>query len=200
MELLTTIVTSGAVSAAVAGIFKLWSDIDKSRRAYLSGILTEAYKREVQAYEDLWKEMFALQESGSNFLTTYGMSTDGMSTDRDVGKGEEKLKADETALLQSIIKLERAMEKNRPFFHRDVYVAVESFSEFIREEQWMRLRNPALYGMKSPPKAFDYLQAVRDMMGRFDQVSGKIRVRMTAPEEAFLPFWMLFLRRRERSS
>jgi hypothetical protein len=200
MDLLAAIVTSGAVSAIVAGLFKWWSDTDQSRRIFLSGVLTEAYKREAKVYEDLWKAMFALQESAANFLTTYSMSTHPSGLDI----SEEQLKADGNDLVKSATELVRVMDQNRPFFHRDVYIAIKSFGEYTKSEQWMRLQYPALYDMKGtlagePQKAFDYERSIDEMMRRIDEVSTQIRARMTTPEEAFISSWMLSGKQRLKS-
>jgi hypothetical protein len=191
MQTLNVLLTSAVVSAVVAGIFKWFSDVDQSRRGFLSGVLTESYKREAAAYELLWKEMFALQQSSSNFLTTYEMSIDGISFD----VTKEKVKEAGRELVSANAKLIGVMDQNRPFFHRDVYDALLSFSKYTRSEQWMRFTYPALHniegtfaGIKSEP--FDYEKALRDMEGRIDEVSRQMRVRMTAPEETFSASWM----------
>ena len=193
---LTVIATSGVVSAAVAGMFKLWSDIDASRRAFLSGVLVEAYKREAEAYEDLWKEMFALQEAAHNFLTVHAMSVDPtgpMRTKKDVD-------ANATTLLTAQIALTKAMDKNRPFFHDDVYRALKSYTQYTETEQWIAIIYPALRDIKgylagTRPKEFDLQAAVAEMMEQIEEVSKKIRKRMTKPQEAFVGYWISFRRK-----
>lgn len=191
METLTAVLTSAVVSALVAGIFKWFSDADQSRRTFLSGVLTESYKREAVAYELLWKEMFALQQSSSNFLVTYEMSIDGIGFD----VTKEKVKEVGRELVSANAKLIGVMDQNRPFFHRDVYEALLSFSKYTRSEQWMRFTYPALHNIDGTlagikPEPFDYEKALSEMGHRIDEVSAQIRARMTAPEETFSASWM----------
>lgn len=191
MELLTAIVTSGGVSAVVAALFKWLSDTDQSRRDFLNGILAESYKREATVYETLWKEMYALQEAGENFLMTYSMHTDPSGST--LSQGEVKARGE--ALIKSVADMIRVMDQNRPFFHRNVYIALKSFAEYAQSEQWTRLLYPALWDIKGSlagktPPPFDYIQSVDEMKKRIDEVSTQIRARMTAPEEAFLTPWV----------
>jgi len=186
------IVTSAAVSVIAAALVLWLSDSDKSRRSFLSGVLTEAYKREAKVYEDIWKAMFSLQQSSTQFLTNYELMT-GDLPHSDVKP--ENLKADADELRSSGISLLKMMDQNRPFFHRDVYVALTSFITYTRSEQWMRLTYPVLYDMEGTltgkqPKRFDFEESVTELKKRIDEVSTQIRARMTAPEESFISSWI----------
>jgi hypothetical protein len=188
------IVTSGLAGAVAAALFKWLSDSDESRRNFLSGVLTEAYKREAKVYEDLWKALYSLQEMSFDFFNTYRECTD-----PDLfmmGKvSREDLKAKAIKLVKSGGELRDVMDQNRPFFHRDVYIAVTSYIEYTKSKQWMRLTYPHLYDLErvlsgGKPLPVDVEEAVDEMMKRIDELSRQIRKRLTAPDETYISPWI----------